>query len=168
MNYTEWRTLSSNLNSKSAIVLCEELLRWHSAKRRGLNFETDYTTRNYEESFKNAFTYYIDHISNPFTYNKMYNMFLAVHEENVIIKDASIGIEKVKVKTTNKKPKVKNQYYKLETKDIFGKTTYNYVNPKTGDSFFSDDPNLLDELNKKKVKTNVVSLENMTFSFKKK
>ena len=168
MNYTEWRTLSSNLNSKSAIVLCEELLRWHSAKRRGLNFETDYTTRNYEESFKNAFTYYLNHIYNPFTYNKMYNMFLAVHEENIIIKDASIGIEKAKVKTTNKKSKPKNQYYKLESKDIFGNTTYNYVNPKTGDSFFSDDPNLLDELNKKKVKTNVISLDNMTFSFKKK
>lgn len=168
MTYIEWRTLSSNLNSKTAIELCEELLRWHSAKRRGLNFETDYTTRNYEESFKNAFTYYLNHIYNPFIYNKMYNMFLAVHEENIIIKDASVGIEKVKVKTVKKKSKPKNQYYRLETKDIFGNTTYNYINPKTGDSFFSYDPNLLDELNKKKVKTNVVSLDNMTFSFKKK
>lgn len=168
MTYIEWRTLSSNLNSKSAIELCEELLRWHSAKRRGLNFETDYTTKNYEESFKNTFTYYLNHIYNPFTYNKMYNMFLAVHEENIIIKDASIGIEKVKVKTVREKSKPKNQYYRLETTDIFGKTTYNYINPKTGDSFFSYDPNLLDKLNKKKVKTNVVSLDNMTFSFKKK
>ena len=168
MTYVEWRTLSSNLNSKSAVELCEELLRWHSAKRRGLNFETDYTTRNYEESFKNAFTYYLNHIYNPFIYNKMYNMFLAVHEENIVIKDASVGIEKVKVKTVSKKSKPKNQFYRLETKDIFGNTTYNYINPKTGDSFFSDNPNLLDELNKKKVKTNVVSLDNMTFSFKKK
>lgn len=167
MTYNEWRRLSSKLNSSSPEELCEELLRWHSAAKRGINFETDYTTNNYKE-FKEIYLYYLNHIRNPFIFNKMYNKFLKLLEENIKIKDIEVEIESNKVKPKPKnKPKVKNQYYKVETRDIFGNVTYNYINPKTGDSFFSDNPNLLEELNKKKV-TKVVSLDNMTFSFKKK
>lgn len=167
MTYTEWRTISSKLNSSSPEELCEELLRWHSAAKRGLNFETDYTTKNYEEGFKSTFTYYLNHIRNPFIYNKMYNRFIEIHKENIMIKDFNDEVEKTKVKTI-KKEKPKNKYYKVETRDIFGKVSYNYINPKTGDSFFSDNPNLLDELNKKKKATKAVSLDCMTFSFTKK
>ena len=85
MTYTEWRTISSKLNSSSPEELCEELLRWHSAAKRGLNFETDYTTKNYEEGFKSTFIYYLNHIRNPFIYNKMYNRFIEIHKENIMI-----------------------------------------------------------------------------------
>lgn len=170
MTYDDWRFLNSKLINKTPEENCEELLRWHSAAKRGLNFETDYTTSNYEKYFKIPFAYFLSHVTNPFTYNRLYNTFLEVLEENIIIKDISVELESIpkpkKVKT-NAKKKVVNKYYRVETRDIFGNVTYNYINPKTGDSFFSEDPDLLEELNKPKRTTKAVSLDSMTFSFTK-
>lgn len=170
MTYDDWRFLNSKLINKTPEENCEELLRWHSAAKRGLNFETDYTTSNYEKSFKIPFTYFLSHVENPFSYNRLYNTFLKVLEENIIIKDISVELESIpkpkKTKTKTKK-KVVNKYYRVETRDIFGVVTYNYINPKTGDSFYSPDPDLLEELNKPRTTNRTVSLDDMTFSFTK-
>ena len=69
--------------------------------------------------------------------------------------------------------KIPNKFIKYTSRDLFTQEdTYIYENPKTGEKIFSDNPNLLDELNnkskKKKDKSNVVSINNLFFDFKKK
>ena len=123
----------------------------------------------------NEYFYYLVKLTNQFIYNKYFDKLINNHINNVIfnIKE-SINNDNTKVKyKKNNKIKIPNKFIKYTSRDLFNqKDTYIYENPKTGEKIFSDNPNLLDELNnkskKKKDKSNVVSMNNLFFDFKKK
>lgn len=123
----------------------------------------------------NEYFYYLVKLTNQFIYNEYFDKLINNHINNVIfnIKE-SINDNNTKVKyKKNNKIKIPNKFIKYTSRDLFTqKDTYIYENPKTGEKIFSNNPNLLDELNnkskKKKDKSNVVSMNNLFFDFKKK
>lgn len=166
ITYDDWKTIISKFRNNSI----DSVLDWHSAKLKGLNHETDYTSFSYEKNFIIPILYYILRITNPFVFNKIIRKIINVHKENIVIYENEKEAAKFRnIKPTKKKSsKAKNKFYQEKQYDIFGNLTYIYTNPKTGEVIQSDDPNLLETLNAKHKKTKVVSLDNMTFSFKKK
>lgn len=166
LSYVDWQLLNCKFGNNNPISIINHLLKWHSAKLKGFNFETDYTGYCYEKQFVLPVLYGLLRINNPFDYNETLRRIIDVHKENIIIYDSFNNISKP---TKVKKSKLKNKFYRQEQPDIFGKIKYIYINPKTNEQFESDNPNLLDELNKPKrrIKT-TVPISSMTFSFKKK
>lgn len=67
-------------------------------------------------------------------------------------------ISPVKKEPAKKNTRVSNKYIKTITYDMFtNEEQYLYENFKTGDSFISKNPNLLDELNKPKTKNKEIA-----------
>ena len=103
-------------------------------------------------------------------YNDYCELLFAVHNKNIEFELANPEIKEKPTKKRTKKVKIENKYIREETSDLFdGHTTYIYSNFKTGDVIYSDNPNLLEELNKpkeKKKKTKVVQ-GSFTFNFNK-
>jgi len=124
--------------------------------------------------------YFLVKLTNPIEYNVYLDKLITKHNNNLLFEELNpyVNPNDKKSKSKNKsnivKNKIKNEYVRQETKDLFtGVTKYFYVNYKTGDSIESYDGDLLLTLNskkKKKTKSKVVavSLDAMTFSFKKK
>ena len=88
-------------------------------------------------------------------YNNYVDLLLQRHKDNLdfeaLYKEPQ-PVTKSKAKTSKKK-KVPNMYVRSETHNVFtGEVMYDYTNFATGDSFVSDNPNLLDELNAPKKK----------------
>lgn len=118
---------------------------------------------------------FLDKLNDCLYYNVLFHNLINIHEANVqICKEYSAKLEETKIHKTNrksnKKPKVKDEYLRSVSTDLFtGQPKYIYSNLKTGDEIISDNPDLLEELNKPKEKkkkaTKVLSLP-IGFSFK--
>lgn len=106
-------------------------------------------------------------------YNKYIDKLINRHVENIFFE---FNNPIVKKKPTNsKKQRVKpNKWIKAETTDLFtGQIRYIYENLKTGEIITSGNPDLLEELNKKKQKKQpkepkIISTEGIIFNFNKK
>ena len=96
-------------------------------------------------------------------YNKYVDLLYTRHKENVDFENlriipennsATSGDKPVSSRNSRKR-KIPNKFIRTETHNLFtGALVYDYTNFATGESFISDNPNLLEELNapKKKVK----------------
>ena len=131
-------------------------------------------TYEYQLLLNNAIRF-LDKLNDCLYYNVLFRNLVNIHETNVqICKEYSAKLEETKIHKTNrksnKKPKVKDEYLRSVSTDLFtGQPKYIYSNLKTGDEIISDNPDLLEELNKPKEKkkkaTKVLSLP-IGFSFK--
>ena len=118
---------------------------------------------------------FLDKLNDCLYYNVLFRNLVNIHETNIqVCKEYSARLEETKIHKTNrksnKKPKVKDEYLRSVSTDLFtGQPKYIYSNLKTGDEIISDNPDLLEELNKPKEKkkkaTKVLSLP-IGFSFK--
>lgn len=133
-----------------------------------------YDTYFYSKSLSN-FYFYLLKINNPIIYNKYIDDVIKTHIENIVYYDNLEKENKSKLvnKVLKSKKKVPKGFVKEYSRNVFtGEYIYIYKNYKTGETIESDNPNLLDELNKPKVKVKSkvvsVSLDAMTFSFSKK
>lgn len=115
-------------------------------------------------------------IENEIEYNNFIQKIINVHKENIVFQH-EFNCNKVEQNVPKKKSKkIPNKFFRAVSRDIFtGDTVYIYKNPKTEEVIESKNPDLLEELNKKKTKQRTkkatgysVPLENITFSFKKK
>lgn len=131
-------------------------------------------TYEYQLLLNNAIRF-LDKLNDCLYYNVLFCNLVNIHETNVqICKEYSARLEETKIHKTNrksnKKPKVKDEYLRSVSTDLFtGQPKYIYSNLKTGDEIISDNPDLLEELNKPKEKkkkaVKVLSLP-IGFSFK--
>ena len=113
----------------------------------------------------------LDKIRNYISYNNLFDTLVSIHERNILIcQEYASKPKQTETKTKKKTVKVKNEFVKSVSTDMFtGKTNYIYSNLKTGEEIISDNPNLLEELNKpkeKKKKTVKVLSLPIGFSFK--
>ena len=117
----------------------------------------------------------LDKLNDYLSYNSLFCNLICIHKNNVqICEEYSAKPKETETHKTNrksnKKPKVKDEYLRSVSTDLFtGEPKYIYSNLKTGDEIISDNPDLLEELNKPKEKkkkaTKVLSLP-IGFSFK--
>lgn len=117
----------------------------------------------------------LDKLNDYLSHNRLFHNLICIHENNIKVCSEYIAkLEETKVHKTNrksnKKPKVKDEYLRSVSTDLFtGQPKYIYSNLKTGDEIISDNPDLLEELNKPKEKkkkaTKVLSFP-IGFSFK--
>lgn len=116
-----------------------------------------------------------DKLNDCLSYNSLFFNLISIHKNNVqVCEEYSTRLKETEIHKTNrkstKKPKVKDEYLRSVSTDLFtGEPKYIYSNLKTGDEIISDNPDLLEELNKPKEKkkkaTKVLSLP-IGFSFK--
>lgn len=117
----------------------------------------------------------LDKLNDCISYNFLFFCLVSIHENNIrVCQEYSTRLKETEVHKTNrksnKKPKVKDEYLRSVSTDLFtGQPKYIYSNLKTGDEIISDNPDLLEELNKPKEKkkkvTKIISLP-IGFSFK--
>ena len=117
----------------------------------------------------------LDKLDDYLSYNSLFFNLIRIHKNNIqVCEEYSARPKETEVHKTNrksnKKPKVKDEYLRSVSTDLFtGNPKYIYSNLKTGDEIISDNPDLLEELNKpkekKKKSTKVLSLP-IGFSFK--
>lgn len=117
----------------------------------------------------------LDKFDDYLSYNNLFYNLICIHENNIrICEEYSARSKETEIHKTNrksnKKSKVKDEYLRSVSTDLFtGQPKYIYSNLKTGDEIISDNPDLLEELNKPKEKkkkaTKVLSLP-IGFSFK--
>lgn len=117
----------------------------------------------------------LDKLDDYLSYNILFCNLIRIHKNNVqVCEEYSARLKETEIHKTNrksnKKPKVKDEYLRSVSTDLFtGQPKYIYSNLKTGDEIISDNPDLLEELNKPKEKkkkaTKVLSLP-IGFSFK--
>lgn len=117
----------------------------------------------------------LDKLNDYLSYNSLFCNLICIHKNNVqICEEYSARPKETETHKTNrksnKKSKVKDEYLRSVSTDLFtGEPKYIYSNLKTGDEIISDNPDLLEELNKPKEKkkkaTKVLSLP-IGFSFK--
>lgn len=109
-------------------------------------------------------------------YNEYVDKLINRHIENILF-EFNNPLVKKKPTNSNKQKALPNKWIKATTNDIFtGEERYIYENLKTGETITSGNPNLLEELNKKKEKKKKLdkvvpqtdlSLNYISFSFKK-
>lgn len=116
--------------------------------------------------------YYLLKFKNQILYNLYIDKYIKQHNKNILFDFHN----PICVEPKKKKPKAKKGFIKQESRDLFsGEITYQYVNLSTNEIITSNDPNLLETLNKPKVrikkekvtKVTSVPLSSMTFNFKK-
>ena len=117
----------------------------------------------------------LDKLTDCISYNFLFFSLVSIHNNNIrICEEYSARPKETEIHKTNrksnKKPKVKDEYVRSISTDLFtGQPKYIYSNLKTGDEIISDNPDLLEELNKPKEKkkkaVKVLSLP-IGFSFK--
>lgn len=123
----------------------------------------------------------LDKIHNYTVYNSLFDTLCNLHSNNCrtceYFNQRIKEIEEIKKQKKVRKPKVKDEFVKSISTDLFtGEPKYIYSNLKTGEEIISDNPDLLEELNKPKekkrnvrVSPQVVSLPSgFTFKFNKK
>lgn len=147
-------------------VVCDEILKDIDCTRltkSGIQLHKT-TDLMYEE---NCYKYirHLFRISNFITYNQYLDKLIAQDKAN---KDFESNYKSpVKEKATKKNNRVSNKYIKTITHDLFtNEEQYLYENFKTGDSFISKNPNLLDELNKPKTKNKKI-VQTITLKLKR-
>ena len=117
----------------------------------------------------------LDKLNDYLSYNSLFCNLIHIHKNNVrVCEEYFTRLKETEIHKTNrksnKKPKVKDEYLRSVSTDLFtGQPKYIYSNLKTGDEIISDNPDLLEELNKPKEKkkkaVKVLSLP-IGFSFK--
>lgn len=172
ISYEDWRKINCYYIDRDEITIINKII---DEQKTFCNLicNSGVHTFFYEKTFVVPLLYNLNRIQNPFDYNKALDSIIEAHKNNIIIYNNEAEIDALKPKTPPKKAKkatLKNKFYKQEQLDIFGNMKYIYLNPKTGEQFESDNPNLLESLNakKKKPKASAVSVKAMTFNFKKK
>ena len=127
---------------------------------------------NLYELISSEYYYYLLKFKNQILYNLYIDKYIEQHNKNILFDFHN----PVCVEPKKKKPKAKKGFIKQESRDLFsGEITYQYINLSTNETITSDDPNLLETLNKPKVrikkekvtKVTSVPLSSMTFNFKK-
>ena len=130
---------------------------------------------NYKKHISNYY-YYLLKIRNQFIYNEYINKLIDRHSKNIFFeyfypyKPIKVG----KSKRNSKNRTIKNTFIKSTSFDMFTKEpVYFYDNPKTGERYKTNNPNLLKKINKNKrkekhTKCGAVPISAMTFSFNKK
>ena len=126
---------------------------------------------NLYELISSEYYYYLLKFKNQILYNLYIDKYIEQHNKNILFDFHN----PICVELKKKKPKIKKGFIKQESRDLFsGEITYQYVNLSTNEIITSDDPNLLETLNKPKVrikkkvtKVTSVPLSSMTFNFKK-
>lgn len=167
-SYSNWITLNGKLKD-NPIDICNKLLIDRDSRIGGFNFEKDpNNVLHYKKWFIDAFYYYLLKIDDYILFNKLLDKFIDVHQSNIIFDyvERNKPIIKTSKSTKRKASKLSNKFYRQETKDIFGVTMYIYTNPVTKEVINSYEENLLDTLNVKPKRKNVVELKNMTFRIK--
>lgn len=119
------------------------------------------------------YAFYVLKLQNQLLYNKYIQKLIDIHIANIIFED-EYKLKQLKT-PKNIKKKYKNEFVKQVTKNLFDEEIiYEYVNFKTNEVIRSKNPDLLEELNKKKKKVkvnkqeNIIQLSSMTFNFNKK
>ena len=174
-SYMHWRDVNSNSNKNIEEVLNSFIKDMDCTKV--LPIGRPMTTNNFKYvEISGEYFYLMYKLDNYILQNTYLDRFIKRHADNIIF-ERDYNSREVEVKQTNKKKptkkRVANKYTRDLSKDMFtGEVTYVYENMKTGDVIVSSNPDLLDELNTKKKKTKKsrvasVSMDAMTFSFKK-
>lgn len=122
--------------------------------------------------------YWLIKITNPIQYNIWLNKVVQRHIDNLVFEYKYSYIKPESKKKTIKrsiKGKIKFGWMRQETKDLFtGETVYIYQNLDTGEHINSNNPNMLEELNKPKRKERTkkpkkeIDFSNFYFEFDKK
>lgn len=138
-------------------LVCDEILKdidCTKLTKNGIQFHKT-TDSMYEE---NCYKYirHMFRITNFITYNQYLDKLIAQDKAN---KDFESNYTlPVKKEAPKKNTRVSNKYIRTITYDMFtNEEQYLYENFKTGDSFISKNPNLLNELNKPKTKDKVIT-----------
>lgn len=112
-------------------------------------------TTQYENSV-NLYKRLLLRLNNQIIYNIYYDALQEQHQINIKFEEEFRLTENVTRQVKKKKEKVvkaPNKYIRHETTNLYtGKTEYIYDNLHTGDSFTSENPDLLTELNERKTK----------------
>ena len=115
--------------------------------------------------------YYCSKLVNPIEYESYIKRISEIHAHNVAF-ESTIKQKPVSKSKKNKTKKSSEPWIVRETLDLFtGEKVYMYMNTNTGEEITSSDGDKLKELNapkkkEKRIKSNVVPMEHMTFSFK--
>lgn len=120
------------------------------------------------------YIWYMKHFTNQILYNKYLDKLIERHQNNIYFEYVNPFIPFTNKKKT--KEKVPNKFFKTVTKNIFtNEIIYEYENPKTGERITSERDDLLEELNKPKLKKvkqssrkkeKYIPIKNMTYKFK--
>ena len=129
----------------------------------------------YKDLLSNIY-YYILRLKDQVKYNAYIDKMIDIHIANVEFERNWVEpLPPTKRKASTKSKRTPpNKYVRNETRDMFtGEVKYIYINRRTDEHIYSDDPNLLDTLNakpkrEKKVKSTAVPMASMMFTFKKK
>lgn len=151
IDYFKWIRLKQFKNDNDVINILYDII-------IDLNCEIIYdygrpmTTSSFSYNDKiSEYFYYLNKLNNHILYNKYLDRLITRHIDNIIFEYLN-PVAPV-IKTKSKKKKVKNEFVKFKSKDLFtGEDNFIYENPKTGEKIISSDGNLLEELNKKKKK----------------
>jgi len=176
VNYSYWKNLIPYNGDKDIIIILSNILVQLDCTIMFSNQRLLYTHNMMYEYYVSEYYYYLLHIEHQWLYNNYFDLLIFKHIHNIKFEQDNpiiITPPKIKSKRLNHS-KIINMFVRQVTTNMFTKKeAYIYSNAKTGEVIQSDDSNLLDTLNAKPVKekrTKVVgvSLDDMTFSFKKK
>lgn len=128
------------------------------------------------EKYVNLYIRLLLRLNNQILYNIYFNKLQKQHQINIKFEEEfrlQDNITKTVKKKKEKTIKYPNKYIRHKTTNLYtGKIEYIYDNLYTGDSFTSDNPDLLPELNKRKTKRNKVKtlpiVGKVIFDFKRK
>lgn len=132
-------------------------------------------TTQYEQNV-NLYIRLLLRLTNYRLYNTYFSALQEQHQINIKFEEEFKLKDNIAKEVKKKKQKVTkypNKYIKHETTNLYtGKIEYIYDNLCTGDSFTSDNPDLLPELNERKTKRNKVKtlpiVGKVIFDFKRK
>ena len=176
VTYSYWKSLIPFYNDVDLYIIMSNILVDLDCSVT-YNHQRLITTSNMNYDFNvSKYYYYLLRVVDQIMYNFYLDLLIEAHTANIKFEMDNPIIEKVPIVKTKrtKKISIKDIYVRQETFDMFtNDPSYIYSNSKTGDIIHSPNPNLLEKLNAKPVKvkqTKVVgvSMDAMTFSFKKK
>lgn len=129
-----------------------------------------YDTKSFTYDNKlSIYYFYLIKLNNQITYNNYIDKLIKVHINNLEYEVNNAHIKQNIIIKHKRNKNVKNKYIKHITKDLItNKTMYHYGNERLGKEIISDNPNLNDTLNNKSTRRAGVSMNAMTFSFKRK
>lgn len=129
-----------------------------------------YDTKSFTYDNKlSIYYFYLIKLNNQITYNNYIDKLIKVHINNLEYEANNAHIKQNIIIKHKRNKNVKNKYIKHITKDLItNKTMYHYGNERLGKEIISDNPNLNDILNNKSTRRAGVSMNAMTFSFKRK
>lgn len=168
-DYVSCRRFISQLNYYGLEKYIEQLFWDMDCERLTKNGFQVISTTHYEYDFiVNNILRCLNRVSDPIVYNNYFERLVNTHRNNIDFDERfnaareeqeRIEADKRRTKKTKRKidkeqdeaKRVKNEYIRSESTDLFeGTPKYIYSNLVTGDEIISDNPDLLDELNKPK------------------